>query len=462
VSFVLLFVENAGKDMLYNSSKILLSIFLTLPLFAENITLNDAIQRALQKNLTKAITLQDRAIAKAKYEQALAADMPSLDMTLNINRRDEALVDETNTVFEVPMMGSLPVSYTHEVMGRDTQSAQIQLSYGLYTGGRVSAYQKQAKAAVAYAQEEEARNESEIVYNVRKYYAAVVLAQKLQTIMEETVSKMRVTYELTEQFYKGSSMRVKKTDYLRAKTTLLNMEGVLLSFTKATELAKSALCFEMGEGSECTIEVIDEEVLESIELEDSLEAYYEKLYRLNHKLKESKIALDAKDAGVTLAKSEYLPTVAIYVNAQSLHNNDHGGIINSQNNDSWNIGAVVQYNLFKGGATKAAVEEAKAQKLKLEAQSLYLRSGLELKAKKAYINVDTANKKIALLQKALETARQNSNLNLRAYQEQMVETKDVLEAQFIESLTAAALYKAAYNAALNKAELDYIIGEALP
>jgi outer membrane protein TolC len=271
---------------------------------------------------------------------------------------------------------------------------------------------------------------------------------------------MRVTYELTEAFYKGASMKVKKTDYLRAKTTLLNMESMLLSFNNATQLAKSALCFEMGKGAECAVEV-DENSFKAPKLQGSLEEYYQKLYLLNHQLKESDIGLQAREAAIEVAKSEYLPTMALYANAQSLHNNEHGGIINSQNNDSWNIGAVISYNLFNGGKTDAKVQEAKAQKLKLQAQKAYLQSGLELAAKKAYLKLQAAQKQLIVMQEALKTAAQNSDLNLRAYKEEMVATKDVLEAQFIHSLTAAALYKVEYEAAINSAELDYLIGESL-
>jgi outer membrane protein TolC len=429
-------------------------------LFGQTLSLQGAIEEALLHNQQQAITEQDRAIAKAKYQQALSADLPSLDLSLSANRRDEAFIDETKTMFQIPGFGSIPVSYTHQVMGRDTQVAKAQMTYALYTGGKISAYQKQAQAGMDYAKEASALTESGIILNVRKYYAGVILAQKLEDLMRDSVMKMRVTYELTEAFYKGASMKVKKTDYLRAKTTLLNMQSMLLSFENASKLAKSALCFEMGKGESCDVEVDEASLLQS-DLEDSLQAYYEKLFTLNHQLKQSKIGLEAKEAGIEIAQSGYLPTMALYANAQSLHNNEHGGIINSQNNDSWNIGAVINYNLFSGGKTTAKVQEAKAQKLKVKAQQAYLKSGLKLQAKKAYLNVKAADAQVEVMKEALKSAEQNSDLNLRAYKEEMVETKDVLESQFIRSLTAAALYKAEYDAAINRAELDYTVGEAL-
>jgi len=427
---------------------------------AEELRLQNAIEEALLHNHKQAISLQERAIAQAKYKASLSVNLPSLDILLVANRRDEPLVDKTNTLFNIEGFGTFPVNYEHEVMGRDTLSAKAQLSYALYTGGKASAYQAMAKSALAYTKEEASLTAETIVLNVRKYYAALLLAQKLETLMQKSVEKMRLIAELTELFYKGASLKVKKTDYLHVKTTLLNMESLLLSFENATELARDALCLEMGRGAECSVDVLEESLdLESKEA--SLQEYYEKLFIRNHQLKKSKIALDAQAAELQAAKSEYMPKVLLYADIETLYNDGNGGIINGQNNDSWNIGAVVRYNLFNGGKSEAKLEELQAKKLKLKAQRAYLKSGLQLQAKRAYSGLQTAKRQVLVMREALKSATQNSDLNMRAYQEELLETKDVLEAEFMRSLTAAALYKAEYTVRLKRAELDYVIGKAL-
>ena len=51
--------------------------------------------------------------------------------------------------------------------------------------------------------------------------------------------------------------------------------------------------------------------------------------------------------------------------------------------------------------------------------------------------------------------------NVRAYQEELVETKDVIEAQLVESFTSASLYRARHELRAALADLDYRIGRAL-
>jgi len=442
------------------SSLFLLGLFICTPLLAKIYTLDEAIKTALINNQKQNISAQDRAVAKAKYKQALSANYPKLDITLAANRRDERFIDETDTVFIIPGFGSIPVSYSHTVMGRDTATAQAEVKYALYSGGKISALQEQAKAGIAYADEAAKLTDDEIVLNIRKYYAAVILSQKLQQLMQDTVDRMQATYALTEAFYKGSSMKVKKTDYLRSKMTLLNMESILESFKNATELAKSALAFEMGVGDAKKVE-IDASSLPKVSLDATLLEYYRRLYLNNHQLKQVNIGMQAKEAKIAEVKSGYLPMVGLYANAQSLYNNEYGGIINSQNNDSWNIGVAIKYNLFSGGLTNAQMQEAQAQKLKLKAQKAYLESGLELKARNAFLKTKTALKQMEIMKEASEVAKENSDLNFRAYEEEMVDTKDVLESQFMRSLTEAAYYKSQYEALVNSAELEYIIGSSI-
>ena len=445
------------------SSALLLSSLLFIPLCAKTYTVDEAIKIALLNNQQHNISVQDQAIAESKYRQALSANYPTLDVTLAANRKDQSFIDETNYNMDISEFipgVTIPIAYTHTVMGRDTQTAKIEALYPLYTGGKITALQKQAKAGVKNAKEASKLTNDKIAYNVKKYYAAVILSQKIQKLMQDTVDRMQVTYELTEAFYKGKSMKVKKTDYLRAKMMLLNMKSILISLQNATQLAKSALSFEMGLGDSKQID-IEENSYKTSTLGDSLEDYYQKLYTYNHLIKQTDIGLEAMDAKIDEAKSGYFPTVALYANAQSLHNNIDGGIINSQNNDSWNIGVAITYNIFSGGLTTAQEQTARAEKLKLISQKAYLKSGLKLKAKKAFLNAKTAQNQVKVMREATQVSKENSDLNFRAYKEEMVETKDVLESQFMSSLTQASFYKAQHASMINEAELEYLIGISL-
>lgn len=440
---------------------VMLFITLTSSLLASTFTLEEAITTALTNSYKQKISQQNQAIAKARYNQALSGNYPILDISALANKRDDELVDEVNDDIAVEGLPQpMSVSYTHIVMGTDSALATADLKYALYTGGKLSALQEQASQGMHYAEESSKLTEDEIIFHVKKYYAASVLSEELLELTQETVDRMEAIKDITEAFYQGESLSVKKTDYLRTKMMLFTMQSLLEEMKEKVALSKSALLFEMGEEQDKEIQ-LSTKSLHVKSVPQSLQMYYEVMYFNSHQLKQAQIGLRVRDAQIREAKSEYLPSLGLYANAMTLYNNHDGGIINSRNNDSWNVGIGLKYNLFSGGLTQYRVEEAKAEKLKLEAQSNYLKSGLSLQAKKAFLSLKKSINQGNILEEAVAVSAENSSLNFRAYQEDMVPTKDVIEAQIFESITKASYYKAIYEAFVSKSELDYIIGKSL-
>ena len=60
---------------------------------------------------------------------------------------------------------------------------------------------------------------------------------------------------------------------------------------------------------------------------------------------------------------------------------------------------------------------------------------------------------------AFQAARENRELNVRAYQDELVETKDVLEAQLTESFMEAQFLKSLYDHAESQYHLDFVVGK---
>ncbi len=442
------------------------TLLMAQQLVAQPLSLQEAISNALENNQKQKISHYDHQIAQARYKQVASAEYPSLDLSLTLNRHDEKFVDETKTSFEIPagilapVPVSMPVEYTHVVMGRDTAIARVDLQYALYTGGKISALKEQAKQGIEYSQETSKLTEDEIIRNVKKYYAAARLSEELVTLTQNTAERIEAIKDITEAFYKGESLSVKKTDYLRVNLMLLSVRSILSQMKEKEKLAKSALLFEIGESQTTSIELTDK-ALHTNNMPKDLQSYFEALLINNHQLQQSNIALKIRDAQINEAKSDYLPTIALYAKAQRLTNNLEGGIINGTNANSWDIGAALKLNIFSGNLTKYKVQEKEIEKLKLQAQQAYLRSALSLQTQNAFSSLQSALEQVEMLTEAVAIAHENSDLNFRGYQQGMIPTKDVIEAQIFESMTKANYYKASYEAAVAQAQLNYTVGKEL-
>jgi outer membrane protein TolC len=331
-------------------------IFLVLcSLNAKSYTLNEALQIALKNNQKQKISNYDKEIAKKRYKEALSINYPSLDLSLIIDRRDEDYINEINGDYEI-FGKNYNINLTSVVTGRDTQIARAQLKYIAYSGGKISAIQKEALLGLEYSNEKAKSTSNEIILNVKKYFASYVLSTKLKELAQESVDRLKVLVDLTRRFYEGESLKVKKTDYLRVKMSLQNMKSYLEEFKTSQQLSKSALIFEMGLKKDDDIK-IDINSIKLPKLEEDLEKYYEKMYVNNHLLKQVDIGLKVSKEKIKEAQSGYLPNIALYAKAQSMHNSYNGGIMNSQNNDSWNFGVALTYNLFNGGLTYFKTQE---------------------------------------------------------------------------------------------------------
>jgi outer membrane protein len=73
----------------------------------------------------------------------------------------------------------------------------------------------------------------------------------------------------------------------------------------------------------------------------------------------------------------------------------------------------------------------------------------------------TAQKQKASTEAASAASEENRTLNELAYREELVETKDVIEAQLTESLMKAQYRKALYDCLEARASLDFVLGAQL-
>ena len=79
--------------------------------------------------------------------------------------------------------------------------------------------------------------------------------------------------------------------------------------------------------------------------------------------------------------------------------------------------------------------------------------------KHLFIHMVSAQDQKKASEEAAKAAEENRDLNERAYQEELVETKDVIEAQLVESIMKATYQKALFDHIEGQAHLDFVIGK---
>ncbi len=440
------------------------------------LTLRQVQQIALENNRWRPVSRLNVEIAEAQLSQALSAYWPQLSAKGSFVRMDEApnfifpqtAISVPGFAIPIPGVGVIPIPPQNvavpeqniKLMDRDTGTASLSLVYPLYTGGLRPAVAKQAGSGVAAAKQEVRRTDLQVVYDVQRYYYGAVLAKRLRRIAADTLARMEVTLELTGNLYKGGSTKVKKTDYLRNKAVVEALRSTVALLKGNEGLALAALTNAAGLDWEAELDVAEVEIpyrpggANLANLVGTAYAFNPDWKRMEEGVRASEAQVDEKRAG-------HLPQAALVGNLTHIENSYDKGIVTPDNKDSWSAGIVLEIPLFRGFRTKNEVREARARLERARQQKVLLREGIALQVKDVFLRMARSEEQRNALEEAVKAAEENRDLNERAYQEDLVETKDVIESQLVESFMKANNEAALYDHVEARARLEFVVGKEI-
>ena len=437
------------------------------------LTLKDCLDTALDKNHSRGVSRMSLEIAEAQHRQALSGYWPQIGVKAAYSIMDQDpnfvfparsinMPPNTALVVQTPYgqmpLSSLPVPEQNvKLMDKRNFYATLNANLPLYTGGQVSSLIRQAKQGIAAAKEEARRTDLQITYDITRYYFGAILAGELLRIGKDTLARMEVTLELTEKLYTQGSGKVKKTDYLRNKTVVEAIRSAVTALEANEQLAKAALTNSMGIPWDTPIDLALRE-LPFIPARSRLQDLVSSAYLYNPDWARLEAGLAAAEAKIDEAKSGHLPKIGLFGSLTRIENPYDGGIVTNENKTSWTIGVGIELPLFNGLRTVNEVREARARLGRLKEQHVLLKEGIALQVKYIFIQMMSAQQQKGSSEAAATAAEENRALNERAYQEEMVETKDVIEAQLIESLMKAQYKKSLFDNIESRANLDFVVG----
>lgn len=437
-----------------------------------NLTLEQATEMALKNHASLKVSKASLDMAEAQYRQAMAAFRPRVGLTTGFERADQdrtfsfagsvALDMGALTGATLPGVGpvtNLPLDMEVKMFDRDVTTAALNLTYPLYTGGKKEALTGMARAGVEIAREGQRKSALDVVRDVNRYYNGAQFARQMAQLSNDTLARFEVLDELTERLFQNTSLKVKKTDYLRSKTTTALVRSMALEGQYAATLSQDALANAMGLPLGTRLELAPPVM--PTDFDANLEALIRDAMAFNPDKQTLELAHQVAVHKVDDAKSGYLPVIGLQASVHQFWNSYKSGLINDVNRQGWTIGVGLKWDLFDSGLTKASVDAAQAAKIRLEAQRELFDNGLALQIKDDVMRIQRSRAQVKDNAKASELAQENRKLNARAYEEEMVETKDVIEAQLIESFAAASHFRAIHELQGARADLEHRVGKAL-
>lgn len=479
--------------MLNNRRRLSLILLLSLsgPVLAETppgglkLSLQDCIRIGLEKHQSLNVSTANLAMAEAMYQQAMSAYWPQIAAQVNASRADQDRTFRMEGRFNLPSsMGTalsqmaggaepattmirqalaqpIPVNMDIKLLDRDIVASSLNLTYPLFTGLKREALVAQAEKGIQVAQQGQRRSVLDVIRDIKKYYYAAQFAVQMEQLAHDTLERFQALQDLTERLYQHSSLKVKKTDFLRSKTTTEITRTMFSEARYAREMAHEALGNAMGRNwNEQAFNL--EPTSEQSPVDRQLQQLVDDAQNFNPDIQQLKLALQISEDQITEARSGYFPMIAFQAEVHDLQTPYTSGLSNASNRDGWTIGVGMQWNLFDGFLTSGKIDQAKAQQRKLQSQQILIDQGIALQIKQQLLAIRSTNQQIQSSQDAVASASENSKLHLRAYQDELVETKDVIEAQVIETFAESTRYRAQYALEMALLSLEYLVGQNVP
>ncbi len=250
---------------------------------------------------------------------------------------------------------------------RNVYAGMVTVVEPVYAGGKIRAYNKVAHYAQDLAKTQLSTEQQEVIVATDKAYWQIVSLANKQKLTENYVELLRTMSDNVDKL--ANEGMATTADRLSVKVKLNDAELTLIRVQNGVALSKMLLC------QSCGLPLDTEIVLEDESLEDVAVPVFTNEYSeddiVNNRPELQSLALATKiyDKKVNIARSEFLPTVALYGNYIVTNPSAFNGF-ETEFRGFYNFGVVAKVPLFHFGEGYNKVRKAKSEamitQLKLE------------------------------------------------------------------------------------------------
>lgn len=243
-----------------------------------------------------------------------------------------------------------------------------------------------------------------------------------------------------------------KSDELRSRTHLSTVEQQQISASNNLTLARMKLAMLIGLPEDTPYEV--SESLGQVAVPDMDDKIMGDAIENRVEIRQSHVDIEKSAAALSLARSEYLPTVGAFA-AYQLNAKDAPF---TSDHDAWSAGVSLKWQLFDGFRTnserKRAISGQSAAREMLESATKDVRYQL----KESYVRRNEVGKRLEVTRHSVLDAEETVRLLMRRYENSLATMVELLDAQTALNQARANLVEAEAGYALAGGKIYYMTG----
>lgn len=307
-------------------------------------------------------------------------------------------------------------------------AGSIMLIQPIYAGGKIDALNKIADINRELVANEGDNAEQTVLINTEKAYWLAVSLKHKQGLAQQFYDLLKkLNGDVDAMVREGVAT---KADALSVSVKVNEAEMTLTQVENGLALSRMALCQICGLPISSEINLADEsnESLDASTCDNASDVKKSLAFENRPEIKMLQNAADIAREGVTIARSEYLPTVALTAGYMISNPNVFNGF-QKKFSGVWNVGVMFRMPIWNWFETKYKIRAAKATTRIAEMKVADAKELIELQVNQNEFKLNEAHKKVTMTQRNIKSADENLRAATIGFKEGVMTTSNVLEAQ---------------------------------
>lgn len=419
------------------------------------LSIQEAVTYGLAHNPLLKAADEELKAAEQGVHAARAGFLPRLDASYGYTRWN----DEPIAKFHLP--GQQPL----EVQTSDTNVNhwQADLIQPLFRGFGLTAQYGMAKEERAIARDQKSMTRLDLLRDIRSLFIQALLAQRVLDVANESVAQFEAHLKDARAFFRQGL--VPRNDVLKSEVALANARQNETSAARHLVITRARLNRLLGIEERMEIELAEWDKTpapdeQATPLPD-LPTLQGQALKARPELSAISASIQQASEGAQLAFSNAYPHVSLFGTYYR-----EGSDLAASENDFTNesnaaVGVRVNWNLFEGGRTRAEVSRWRHKRTALKKKEQDLFKQIRLEVEDAYSQLQVAKMNLATAREAVQQAKENLRITEVQYRQQVVNSTEVIDAQFFLSQARINYYKALYGYQLAWVDLERAVGKRL-
>jgi outer membrane protein len=416
------------------------------------ITLQQAVEIALEKNPLRKAAIADTHAASAGVKEAQSALLPRIVFSETAMRGNDPvyafgtrLRQQRFTAADFALNRLNTPDSIGNFSTRFAGQWNVFDSFAKYKNiGRARDMQNAASRQLE-------RTDQELVFQVIEAYYGLLLAMREEEVGLQANKTADALLQRSKARYE-SGLAV-QSDFLSAQVNAAGRQQQLIQARNQIAIARAQLSNAMGLASDGVWQPA-EALPEATLALDGLGELEQRALAERPDLKRIASQQSAQEKSVSAAKSAFGPKLNVFAGWEA----DNPTLFAGGGGNNWTGGVELQFDLFSGGQKAAQLSREKATQDRVNAMRQVAENGVRLEVRRAFYDSDSARQQVEVARVATEQARESLRINQNRYDSGLANITDVLRVEEASRRVQADYWEAVYRYRTSYARLQLAIG----